>query len=152
MASTERYIFHNSERWHDYDYRGDHGCPIRTMKFINAINTHNENVFHCVEYNIDNLSELEIIDKYQGQSNINEEEFEKILDKLIPKSESENIWKGMCQIANNNLDVAKSIIKEKMTKHISSIYKIRLTYLCEYCEETEYYQEQERRYLENQDY
>ncbi len=152
MASTERYIFHNSEQWNDYDYRGDHGCPIKTMKFINAINTHNENVFHCVEDNIDNLSELEIVNKYQRQSNISEEKFEKILDKLIPKSESEYIWKGICQIANNNLGVAQSIIKKMMAKQISSIYKIRLTYLCEFCEETEYYQEQERSYLENQDY
>lgn len=48
--------------------------------------------------------------------------------------------------------MAQSIIKEKMAKQISRIYKIRLTYLYEYCEETEYYQEQERSYLENQDY
>ncbi len=62
------------------------------------------------------------------------------------------VLNGICQIANNNLGIAQSFIRKKMVKQISSIYKIRLTYLCEYCEETEYYQEQERSYLENQDY
>lgn len=152
MASTERYIFHDSERWHDCDYRGDHGCPIETLKFVNDINAYNEYVFQSVEHDIYSLSELEIVNKYQRQANINEEEFEKILDKLIPEIDSEYIWKGICQIAGNNLDVAQAIIKKMMAEPISSINRIRLTYLYEYCEETEYYLEQELVYLENQDY
>lgn len=139
MASTERYIFHDSKRWHDYDYRGHHVCPIKTMEFIYDINAHNENVFQSVEYNIDNLSEMEIINQYQRQTNISGEEFEIILDKLIPKFDCEYIWKGICQIADNNLGVSQKIIKEKIVEQVSSIYKIRLIYLYERCEETEYY-------------
>lgn len=151
MACTERYIFHDSERWHDCDYRGDHGCPIKTLKFINDVNAHNESVFRSVEHNIDNLSEIEIVNQYQRQSNISEEEFKKILDKLIPKFDCEYMWKGICQIADHNLGVAQKIIKEKIAEQVSSIYKIRLTYLYEYCEEREYYLEREWINLENQE-
>lgn len=152
MASTDIYISHDSNRWCDYDYRGNHGCSIKTMKFINDINAFNENAFLSAEHKIYNLSELEIVNAYQRQSNISEDDFEKILDRLIPQFDSENIWKGICQIASNNLDVAQSLIKQKISGQTSNIYKVRLTYLYEYCEETAYYFEQERIYLENQDY
>ena len=80
MANKERYVFHNSEKWNDYDYRGECGCPIKTMKFINAVNAYNEDVFQSAVQCIDHLSEIEIINQYQRQTNINETEFEKILN------------------------------------------------------------------------
>ena len=156
LSSTEKLLYHNSEKWHEYDYRGDCGCPTETLKFLNAVNRYNAEVFQTSACDIGQATELDIIRSYERQSNIEESLFEHILDKLIVKvGETENngdyIWEKLCQISYNNMSVAQKVIKKKLTTCTDLVNKVRLIYLYECCEETEFFLEQEREYLEHKE-
>ena len=99
---------------------------------------------------------LDIIRNYERKSDIEESLFELILDKLVAKvGETENagdyIWKKLCQISYNNLNVAQKVIKEKLETCTDAVNKVRLIHLYECCEETEFFLEQEREYLEHKE-
>lgn len=156
LANTSKLLYHNSEKWHDYDYRGDCGCPRETLRFLNAINEYNEEIFQAGVSDIEQATALDIIRLYERQCDVEEDLFDKILDKLIIKvgdeeNDGEYIWKSICQIAYNNMSVAKKVIKKKLSTCIDIVEKVRLNELYECCEETEFYLEQERAYLEHKE-
>ena len=156
FASAEKLLHHNSEKWHDYDYRGDTGCPRETFKFLSAVNKYNEEIFSTDIIDIKQATEIDVIKSYEYQYDIDEEKFELILNKLIhevgsKEADGKYIWKSICRIACNNMVVAKSVIKKKLATCIDIVEKIRLKELYEYCEETEFYLEQEQEYMRNQE-
>jgi hypothetical protein len=154
LKDPDRVVLHNSEKWNDYDYRGDAGCPIATLKFMNKINRYNEEISNTKEIEIDMATAKEILSVYERRTDLDNNIFESILDAVLEQISDKNTscadeWKRLCQISYNNMDIAKKVIREKISTEGNDVKKIRLIDLYSCCEETEYFQEQERMYIEN---
>lgn len=147
-------VFHNSEKWHEYDYRGDAGCPIATLKFLNKINSYNEEMNKTKEINLESATANEIISVYERRTDLDDNLFAEILDVVLVQMRDKNgvnlhEWKQLCQIAYNNMDIAKKVIREKISTEENDVKKIRLIDLYSCCEETEFFLAQERAYMES---
>lgn len=150
-------VYHNSGKWNDYDYRGDNGCPVETLNFLEAINSFNAKLAQNPISNFDTLTEFDIVDLYKKNDKLSDDIYKKILEKLLPligkkDLNSQYFWKSLCNISYNNMQVAKTVIKRKIELDIDDITRIRLIHLYECCEETEYYWEMERQYRENDNF
>lgn len=154
LRDPECVVYHNSEKWHEYDYRGDVGCSIATLKFLNKINSYNEKMNNSKEINFESATAKEIVSVYGRQTDIDNNLFAKILDVVLLKLTDKNglhsyEWKRLCQIACNNMDVAKQVIRGKISTEENDVKKIRLIDLYSCCEETEFFLEQEKAYMES---
>lgn len=156
LSNKNKLIYHSSEKWKEYNYRGDCGCDLNTTKFLITINKWNEKICQNSVDSIKEMNDLDIIRKYECRVDVSEEEFEMILEKLIHKvgngkDDREYIWERICQISYNNLEVAQKVIKSKLVDCTDIIKKVRLNKLYDCCDEMEYFREQECAYLESRE-